>query len=89
MLHRYNNIEYIMQLDGDTGLGLIIKALEQERDNRLFQQWVVHLPYMGSDNYVGFADYKDKLTGANIDRRSVAAILAEADEAERQLQRGG
>ena len=78
-----------MQLDGDTGLGLIIKALEQERDDRIFQQWVVQLPYMGKENYISLAEYKDKLTGANIDRRSVAEIMAELDEVERQLQTGG
>lgn len=77
-----------MQLDGDTGLGLIIKALEQERDDRIFQQWVVQLPHMG-DNFISFADYKDRLTGANIDRRPVAEIMAELDEVERQLQKGG
>ena len=78
-----------MRLDGDTGLGLILKALEQVRDERIFQQWVVQLPHMGSDNYISLADYKDKLTGANIDRRSVAEILADLDEVERQLQKGG
>ena len=78
-----------MQLDGDTGLGLIIKALEQERDDRIFLQWVVQLPYMGKYNFIGLAAYKDKLTGANIDRRSVAEIMADLDEVERQLQKGG
>jgi hypothetical protein len=78
-----------MQLDGETGLGLIVKALEQERDDRIFQQWVVQLPHMGEDNFIGFAAYKDKLTGANIDRRPVAEIMAELDEVERQLQKGG
>ena len=78
-----------MRLDGDTGLGLILKAIEQERDARIFQQWVVQLPHMGKENFISFADYKDKLTGANIDRRSTAEILAELDEVERQLQKGG
>lgn len=78
-----------MQLDGDIGLGLIIKAMEQERDERIFQQWVVQLPWMGKENYISLADYKNKLTGANIDRRSVAEIMAELDEVERQLQKGG
>lgn len=78
-----------MRLDGDTGLGLIIKALEQERDDRIFLQWVVQLPHMGKENFMSLADYKDRLTGANIDRRSVAEIMAELDEVERQLQKGG
>ena len=67
----------------------MLKALEQERDERLFQQWVVQLPLMGTDNFVSFADYKDRVTGANIDRRSVAEIWAELDEVEKELQGGG
>lgn len=88
LLHRYHNIDYILQLDADTGCALITKALEQERDDRIFQQWVVQLPLMGRDNFVGFADYRDNLTGANIDRRSVAEIMAELDEVERELKGG-
>lgn len=78
-----------MQTDIKTGLSLILKAMEKERDERIFQQWVAQLPWMGRDNFVSFADYKDKLTGANIDRRSVAEIEADLEEVERQLQRGG
>jgi hypothetical protein len=89
LLHRYHNIDYILQLDADTGCALITKALEQERDDRIFQQWVVQLPLMDKDNFVSFADYKDKVTGANIDRRSTAEILAELDEVEKELQGGG
>ena len=88
LLHRYHNIEYILQLDADTGGALILKALEQERDDRIFQQWVVQLPLMGKENFVSFADYRDNLTGANIDRRSVAEIMTELDEVERELKGG-
>lgn len=38
---------------------------------------------------MGFADYKNYVTGANIDRRSTAEILAELDDVEKELQRGG
>ena len=89
LLHRYHNIEYILQLDADTGCALILKAQEQERDDRIFQQWVVQLPLMSRDDFVSFADYKDHVTGANIDRRPAAQIWAELDEVERELQRGG
>ena len=67
----------------------MLKALEKERDDRIFQQWVVQLPLMGKDDFVSYADYKDTITGANIDRRSTADILAELDEVERELQGGG
>ena len=90
MLHRYNNIEYVLQLDADTGAPLILKALEKEREARIFQQWTAQLPIMAySGKYVSFADYKDRVTGANIDRRSTAEIEAELDAVERELQEGG
>lgn len=44
---------------------------------------------MDKENYLSFEDYKNKLTGANVDRRSVAEIEADLAEVERQLQRGG
>lgn len=90
MLHRYHNIEFILQTDADTGTALIIKALEQERDERIYQQWVAQLSVMAyTGKSVSFADYKDRVTGANIDRRSTAELLADVNAAERELQGGG
>ena len=90
LLHRYHNIEFILQLDVDTGLALIRKAREQAQEDRIFQQWVAQLPMMAfSGVSVSFADYRDRVTGANIDRRSTAEIMAEMDEVERELQKGG
>lgn len=71
------------------GLPLILKAIEKNREERIFQQWVAQLPWMGQDNFVSFADYKDRVTGANIDRRSVAEIEADVARAEQELQGGG
>lgn len=63
--------------------------MEKTREERFFQQWVAQLPWMTQDNFVSFKDYMDKITGANIDRRSVAEIEADLAEVEAQLQRGG
>lgn len=63
--------------------------MEKEREERSFLQWVVQLPYMSEKSYVSFADYKNKLTGANIDRRSVAEIERDLADVERQLKEGG
>jgi hypothetical protein len=77
-------------MPAETGLALIAKAMEKGREERIFQQWVVQLPVMAySGKHISFADYKDKVTGANIDRRSTAEILAELDDLERELQEGG
>lgn len=75
-----------MQMDADIGVQLIHKALEQERDARIFQQWTAQLPIMAyTGKTTSFAEYRDRLTGANIDRRSVAEIQKEIDEAMREL----
>ena len=63
--------------------------MEKTREERYFQQWVAQLPWMDQEHFVSFQDYKDRITGANIDRRSVAEIEAELAEVEAQLQRGG
>lgn len=64
--------------------------MEKDRDERLFQQWTAQLPLMGMTGvYESFTAYKERVTGANIDRRPVAEIEAELKEVERQLQRGG
>lgn len=78
-----------MQLDLELGLALIDKAIEKGRDDRLFQQWVVQLPVMAISGEVeGFAAYKDRVTGTNIDRRPRHEIERELDEVERELQEG-
>lgn len=88
MLHRYTDINFIMQMDADIGLALIQKAAEQERDARLFQQWTAQLPIMAyTGKNISFAEYRDRLTGANIDRRSVAEIQREIDEAMLELRK--
>lgn len=77
-----------MQLDADTGLGLIRKALEQERDERLHRQWTAQLPIMAyTGKNISFAEYRNRVTGANIDRRSVAEIQREIDAAMQTLGR--
>lgn len=88
MLHRYTDISFILQMDADLGLSLYLKALEQERDARIFQQWTAQLPIMAyTGKPVSFAEYRDRVTGANIDRRSVAEIQKEIDEAMRELRK--
>ena len=78
-----------MQTDLQTGVPLILKAMEKEREERAFLQWVVQLPHMSKENFVSFADYKNKLTGANIDRRSVAEIEHDLAEVEARINGGG
>lgn len=62
----------------------------KDRDDRIFIQWVAQLPVMAyTGNSISFADYKDRVTGANIDHRTTAEIMKELDEVEKELQKGG
>lgn len=76
-----------MGLDLETALRLILKAKEEERDERIFRQWVAQLPLMAmSGEPISFEDYRDRVTGANIDFRPTAEIMAELDDVERKFE---
>lgn len=85
LLHRYGNLEYIMQSDITTAMRLIDKAREKERESRLFLQWVVQLPQMSKDTYVSFDAYVDRVTGRNIDKRPVYECMAELEEIKKKF----
>lgn len=80
LLHRYGNLEYIMQLDIEASARIIRKAKEKEKENRYFLQWAIQLPRMTKENYVSFESYLDRVTGRNIDQRPVAECMAEIEE---------
>ena len=54
LLHRYGNLEYIMQSDIDSAMRIIEIAREKEKENRYFLQWVVQLPHMTKESYISF-----------------------------------
>lgn len=80
LLHRYGNLEYIMQTDIETAERIIAKAREKEKENRYFLQWVVQLPHMTQETFVSFDAYVDKVTGRNIDQRPVSECMEELEE---------
>lgn len=74
-------------MDIETGIALIEKAKEKEKDNRIFLQWLVQLPAMAiSGEAMSLEDYHNQVTGANIDMRPAAVILAELTEIERSFE---
>lgn len=80
LLHRYGNLDYIMQLDIGSAMRIIEKAKEKEKENRYFLQWCVQLPNMTQETYMSFDAYVDKVTGRNIDKRPVSECMAEIEE---------
>ena len=86
LLHRYGNLEYIMQTDIDTAERIIAKAREKEKEKQYFLQWVVQLPHMTKENFVSFESYVDSVTGRNIDRRPVSECMAELEEIKKKFK---
>ena len=43
---------------------------------------------MTSETFMSFEDFRDRMTGANIDKRPAEEILAEAEEIEKRLKHG-
>ena len=85
LLHRYGNLEYIMQSDIETAERIIAKAREKEKENRYFLQWLVQLPNMSKENFVSFDEYVDLVTGRNIDNRPVYECMAEIEEIKKKF----
>lgn len=62
------------------------KAVEKDKDDRIFLQWIAQLPAMAlAGNAMSLQEYKDQVTGANIDSRPTSVILAELDEVEKSF----
>ena len=49
-----------MELDSDTFIDLLNKAIEQDIEDKLWQKWLVELPYMDEKTFLSFDEYKDK-----------------------------
>lgn len=75
-----------MQLDIETALRVIEKAKEKEKEKRHFLQWVVQLPNMTEENFLSFESYVDRVTGRNIDRRSVFDCMKEIEEIKKKFE---
>lgn len=85
LLHRYGNLEYIMQSDIETAMRIVDKAMEKEKENRYFLQWVVQLPNMNKESFVSFDEYVDRVTGRNVDNRPVYECMEELEEIKKKF----
>lgn len=59
-----------------------ILAIKKESEDRIERQWLAMLPNMVK--YVRFEEFRDLVTGANIDLRPVDEIIAEIDAKHKQ-----
>lgn len=85
LLHRYGNLDYILQSDIELAEKIIEKAKEKEKEKRYFLQWVVQLPNMTDETYTNFSSYVDRVTGRNIDKRPVEECMKEIEEIKKKF----
>lgn len=89
LLHRYGNgIEYILRKPFTDGAEFLIQAIKAQRDERLYLWWCAVVPNMTASNFMSFDEFRDRLTGANLDTRPAEEILAEVAEIEKRLKHG-
>lgn len=65
LLRRYSNIEYLLKKDYEYGFEFVKKAFEKERDDYLWQQWLVDYRRMNKDNFISFGEYRESATKVN------------------------
>lgn len=51
ILHRYSNIDYVIEMEWYDGVELVMKAAEKESEDRLFLMFVHDLSGMTFDEY--------------------------------------
>lgn len=77
VLHRYGTLKEVYDLPFPIGDRLIKKAIEEEQNELVHRQWCAQLPFMSKETYVPFPEYRDNVTGRNIDTRPTGVMVAE------------
>ena len=65
-------------------LDLISYAITKEKEDKLYQMWCGMLPKF--QKFMAFEEFKEKMTGANIDTRSAEEIMADIEETHRKAK---
>lgn len=65
LLNRYGNIEYLMNLDFSDGRDIMFKAVEKDREDRIWQLWVQLYPHMDKDNFKPFDEFLNMFKPSN------------------------
>lgn len=83
-------MNYILNLDIEDFLELYIETLIKKQENKLFQEWVVQVPYMDKDSYIPFNDYLNSCKQNNqssYNPISDEELLKEMEEVMKQFER--
>lgn len=85
LLHRYANIDYILNLPFKNGYELICKAFEKSVEEQIWQRWLIDYQKMTKENFMSFTEYQEQMLGPlklqqQYSQESKESILAQAEE---------
>ncbi len=87
MLSRYNNIDYVLNLDLITGYNLYLKAIEKDIEKTIWERWLIDYRSMTKDTFISFNDYKKKfIVDTTENNISKEYLLKRSEEIERKIK---
>jgi hypothetical protein len=72
-------MNYVMSLDIDTFLSLVIKAIEKREEKKAWQMWLMKYQHMDEKTFVPFSQFF-KSQKQEVSKRPAVEILEEAQE---------
>jgi len=86
LLHRYSDMDYILSLEFNDFLQLVIKAFKEREKERFWQTWLTLYPNMDQKNFIPFSQFYQDQTEP-INNRPKEEMLSEADKIRKKLKR--
>ena len=86
LIRRYHSLDFIKDMELMEFLQFINLARKKENEDKLWQQWCGMLPQFSK--YTTFNEFKDSMSGANIDMRKTDVIIKEIEDIHRKKEEG-
>lgn len=83
---RYHGAEYVAEMCAESFYKLLNHIHEEKDEQRAWELYKVNFGRMNKDNYESYEDYKRRLKGAYIDKRTDADILDEVEQIRREFE---
>lgn len=77
----------ISELDTDIAYELLAEIRTKKRELKAWEQWLELLPHMVLKrmNFIEYEDFKNRVTGSDIDTRPIEEIMADVEEVRRYV----
>lgn len=78
---KYHDPGYIFTKRVNDFIEFVNKAKYIDEDEKIYEQWISLLPFMNMKYFafIPYRDYREKVTGGNIDKRSNQEIIDELE----------